>query len=138
VDLDHNPFADRGDISIFTRCRELRELEIVAQFLSYKNLDLISSISSTKIEKIILTRSVVFRFSEARTAWARLDKILVQLVHRSKRSTLEVEFRDVSVTWEGKLNLGKYLPMFVEKGRMTVLDPEGQLIYCSDGAAEGR
>jgi hypothetical protein len=53
---------------------------------------------------------------------------------------LTVEFRDPFVTQDEKLKLGlaKYLPRFVEKGRVIVSDSDGRLIYCSDKVRRDR
>jgi hypothetical protein len=66
-----------------------------------------------------------------------LDDLLVKLVERLRYNLgLDMEFRDVSLAWHGKRDFGECLPMFVERGRITVIDVEGQLIYRSDEGGE--
>jgi hypothetical protein len=101
------------------------------------HLNLISSITSTKIEKIILAESPAFKLSVGDTYWTKLDDVLVNLAGRREHKVgLEVVFAGVTVTWDGKLDLGKYLPMFVERGRMVVLDTKDQPVCHSDEAGE--
>jgi hypothetical protein len=114
------------------------ELEVNVKSLTTAHLNLISSITSTKLERIILAHLFAFRILVDDSLWMRLDDVLVRLVERlTVRAELKVEFRHVPVKRGWERDWGKRLPMFVEKGRMTVFDLESQLIYCSD-AAGGR
>lgn len=103
------------------------------------DLNLLSSVTSTKIEKITITSSTASRLPAGHARWVRLDDILNRLVEGLERGLkLEVEFRKVRAPWVGReLDLGERLPMFVKRGRMTVFDKNG-LIYCSDGVGERR
>ena len=132
-------FTDVGLSSSLSQCRELCELEVFALSLNDVELDLVSSITSATIEKIILTHSTAFRLPAGHAYWMQLDDVLIQLVGRLERGLrLGVEFRDVTVTWRGRPDLGEHLPMFVEKGRMMVFDIKDKLIYCSDDVGERR
>jgi hypothetical protein len=121
------------ELLTLSHCRKLCELEVFVPSPNDAELNLVSSITSANIEKIKLTHSTGFQLSAGHNYWTQLDDILVRLTGRREYKVgLEVVFDKVSVTWDGKLDLGKYLPVFVEKGRMTVLDAKGQLVYCSD------
>ncbi|KAF9645178.1 hypothetical protein BDM02DRAFT_3120600 [Thelephora ganbajun] len=118
-----------------SHCRELREFEIYAPRPNDTDLNLISSITPTNIQKIILTHSTAFRFSAAHTYWTRFDDVLIQLINRSEyKLRLEVEFQGVYDTRGEKSVLKMYLPRFHEKGRVTILSTRNELIYCSDEA----
>jgi hypothetical protein len=133
------PLVDDRNFAILSHCLELRELEIVASRLTDAHLNLVSSITSSRIEKITLDRSPAFMLPAGHTYWTRLDEVFVRLVGRREyKAGLEVVFAGVVVAWDGKLDLGKYLPMFVEKGRMVVLDTKRRSIYRSDEAREKR
>ena len=136
VDL-WSPYSSTVDWSFLelSHCRELCEFETSRVYPNGAELAIISSIASTKIEKITLGRSSAFELFAGHAHWAQLDEILVNLAERSEcKLGLEVEFRDPFVTQDEKLESGltKYLPRFVEKGRMVVSDSDGGLIYCSD------
>jgi len=105
---------------IISNCRELRELGIYTSRPKYLELDLISSITSTKIQRIMFTKTPLRRnrFPHAET-WAKLDNSLCQLVDRLEPGLrLEVEFRALNemVWWGGKQGFQKCLPRSYEKG----------------------
>ena len=128
-----------GLSTALSHCRELCELEVFALSLNDLELNLVSSITSTNIEKIILTHSTAFRLPTGHAYWTQLDDILIRLVGRLERGLrLEVAFRDVTVTWRRRSDLGEHLPMFVKKGRMMVFDIRKRPIYCSDDFGERR
>ena len=84
-------------------------------------LVLISSITSTKIEKITLNYSSAFGHFVRQPHWTRLDNILVKLGEQSECELgLLVEIRVALITPDEELT--KYLPRFVEKGRVIVSD----------------
>ena len=103
--------------------------------LSDWDLYIISTITSTKIEKIRINHSsdtwnlLVWDFS-----WTRLDGILVGLVERlGHEKGLEVEFwGDWAFERLYNHRTNVYLPMFVEVGRMKVWNRQNELVYCSD------
>ena len=133
----HNPSADGESFLTLSHCRELREFEAYLLHANDAELDLVSSITSTKIEKITFAHSPAFDLPTRHTYWARLDDVLVELVGRSEyKLRLEVEFQGVYVAPSKKSEsyLTKRLPKFVEKGRMVVLGPGGNVLYCSDEA----
>ena len=104
-------------------------------------LDHISSIASTKIKRIIIKYSPAFVLRGDHTYWKELDNILVRLAERSEyKLRLEVEFRgSYVVSDKGQVpDLMRYLPRFVEKGRMIVFDPDEKVLFCSDEAKGGR
>ncbi|KAF9791921.1 hypothetical protein BJ322DRAFT_1102454 [Thelephora terrestris] len=114
----------RGDRYCLTlsHCRELRELEASTLCLKDAKLGLLSSITSTKIEKIILASQYGFERLVEQTHWTKLDAVLIELAERSMHGPrLEVAFRDVNGGWDKNTDFSKYLPKFVERGRVVVL-----------------
>ena len=95
-------------------------------------LDIIPSVTSTKIEKIVIAGTAAFSYPVGNPFWTRLDVILIKLNERSKsKFGLDVEFCNTENV-RGKVFDNKFhLPRFVEKGRMTVLDDLNELVYCS-------
>jgi hypothetical protein len=122
-------------------CRELREFEASKKYPDEAELDLISSITSTRIEKITLNYYSTFGLFVRRAYWTRLDNILVKLGKQSECELgLLVKIRVALVSpgeelWSG---LTEYLPRFVEKGRVIVSDSRERLIHSSDGVGEGK
>jgi hypothetical protein len=114
---------------------ELRELELGTPATTLRDQELvcISTIRSTKIEKIIIRRYPDYRYRLDVTNWARLDEILIGLVELPGRCTetkLEVEFRYSDPDME----LGDeevYLPKFIERGLVTVWGRQGEVVYRS-------
>jgi len=96
-------------------------------------LNFISSITSTHIQKIIVTCSFAFQELPVNdTYWTYLDDVQCQLVHRPEyRLRLEVEFLTARPTWVEEPGLKMYLPRFHEKGRVRVVDPGNEGIYFS-------
>lgn len=82
-------------------------------------LDIISSVSSTKVEKIIINRGLRYLNRPVNDAfWTELDDILIKFVERpGYKCILEVELREFDV--KGFDQKGPPLPMFAEKGRIT-------------------
>jgi hypothetical protein len=109
-------------LSAFSHCRKLCELEVRALGRNEAELKLLSSITSTKIEKIIITHSASFWFLVGQAYWTQLDDILNRLVGQLEQGLgLEVEFRKMDVPErEIRPDLGKFLPMFMKKGRVKV------------------
>jgi hypothetical protein len=126
-------------LSALSHCRELRELEVAARDWDNAELKLLSSITSTKIEKITITHSASFWSPEGHPYWTQLDDILNQLARRLECGLrLEVEFRDVDTPGrETMSDLRKRLPMFVNKGQVRVFDNDGS-VYCSGDVGERR
>ena len=127
----HNPSADGESFVTLSHCRELREFEAYLLHANDAELDLVSSITSTKIEKIIFAHSPTFDLPTRHTYWAWLDDVLVELVGRSEyKLRLEMGFQGVYVAPSKKSEsyLTKRLPKFVEKGRMVVLGPGGNVL----------
>ena len=117
-------------------CDELRELEFEISPLPLRRWELsfISSITSTDIKKIIINRSTELNHPVGGIVWTRLDSILTEFVERLENGvSLEVEFRGSWDVGRSEFDQKKtHLPNFVKKGRMTVLDCENRLAYCSD------
>jgi hypothetical protein len=117
-------------------CLELREFELGTPAVTLREPELvcISTIISTKIEKIIIRRCPNYPCSWEAASWTRLDEILIGLVERPGRCTetkLEVEFRYSDPDME----LGDeevYLPKFIERGLVTIWSRHGEVVYCSD------
>ena len=113
-------FADLGDPLTLARCRELQELKLDASRPTVAELNLISTITSTSIQRIIFNRSFVLQEIPAPDLpdWTRLDRSLCQLVGRLGRGLrLSVEFKalDAQAWWDGDLDFRKHLSMFYEK-----------------------
>ena len=99
-----------------SNCRELRELEIYASHPGTMELNLISSITSTKIQRIAFARALTLQGPPAlgHSDWAKLDDSLCQLVDQSECG-LQLEV-DEQAWWGGELGFKKHLPRFHEKG----------------------
>ena len=107
-------------------------------YLNDKELTLISSITSMHIQKIIFAYSPAFELPVDDFRWIQLDGILTNLVERSKyESKLEVAFCSATRVLD-RSDLAKYLPRFVKKGRVTVLDHKYEMLCCSDGVQKRR
>lgn len=129
----HDPFADHEDCLTLSHCWELRKFEAFALYLNSAELKLISSITSTKIEKITLAHLPAFGLSLDHTYWTQLDVILVKLAEQSEhKPALEVAFRGVNGMWDEESGLRMYLPRFAEKGQMVVLSREYEVLYSSN------
>ncbi|KAF9645698.1 hypothetical protein BDM02DRAFT_3119791 [Thelephora ganbajun] len=128
------PSNNLGDHLTLLGCRELRELEICLSSAENAETDLISSISSPNIQKIIFTQSHAFdeRFV-GDPSWPRLENSLCRLVDQLERKhRLEVEFHVYNMEG-GNVDFETYLPKFREKGRVMVLDRTTKMVvYCSD------
>ena len=121
-------------LSVFSHCQELCELEIVTPNQDDVELNLLSSITSAKIEKIVISRSTAFQLPVVHAYWSRLDDILSRLVEGLEPGLrLVVEFREVSIGLDERRL--ERLPMFLKKGRMAIFD-ENELLYCSDNVGE--
>ena len=103
-----------------SNCPELRELEIYAWYPMSPGLALISSITSTKIQRISFTKTPIRRgrivYPET---WAELDNSLCRLVDRLECGLrLEVEFRGFNEEewWGVKGGFEGCLPRSYEKG----------------------
>ena len=118
-----------------SNCRELRELEVCLFFPEDPDPDLVSSITSTKIQKIKFTQSAAFYDCPVGdTYWKRLDNSLCRLADRlGCEHRLLVEFHVIEVE-DGELDMAKYLPTFSKKGWVRVWDEQTETdIYRSDG-----
>ena len=114
----HNPLADQRGSLTLSLCREVRVLEFTTSGFNTE-LDIvlgsISSITSTKIEKIRINRSQGYKLRD--DSWLGLNDALDRLVERQGcGGRLEVELR-------GDWDIEKactYLPRHVEGGRVKV------------------
>ena len=107
-----------GNPLSLSNCRELRELKISALRPGIVVLNLISSITSTNIKRIVFVEPQESLESD-HPNWAELGNLLCRLGDRSECGPrLEVEFQalDVQGRRSGKLGFGKHLPRFCEKG----------------------
>ena len=128
---------------MLSACRELRELEfeISAHTLNEMELEFISSITSTNIEKVIINRSADLDYPVGDAVWTQLDDILTKLAERRECKLVRLE---VELWGNWSVVVGKefdqkmtYLPKFVGKGRMRVWDCwNSHPIYCSDDRKE--
>ncbi|KAF9647249.1 hypothetical protein BDM02DRAFT_2735437 [Thelephora ganbajun] len=126
---------------LLSRCRELRELEIAMAYPGTKEVDLISSITSTNIRKITFTYPPsVQGFSWYDVYWRAFDNPLSLLVGRlGCKRRLEVEFRilDVEIVEmdgeAGAMVIVNSLAEFREKGQIRVvligLDGSACVVY---------
>jgi len=120
-----NPIVDSGEHLTLSDCRELRELEISVFRPGPLESNLISSITSTNIQRITFTRPLQFKGQQAvdDPDWTRLDDSLCRLVDRLKCGPqLEVGFLALNAQqwWSGELGFKKCLPRFYEKGETGV------------------
>ena len=116
-----NPVTDGEGPVTLSNCQELRELDIYASHPWRVELGLISSITSTNIQRITFNHpSVPHELPvEDRPNWTQLDNSLCRLVDRLEYGLqLEVSFYNAAIQewWTGELGLEKHLPRFHEKG----------------------
>ena len=100
--------------------------------------DLLSSITSTNIEKIALDLGHSFyKFSPDHAYWRKLDHSLCHLADRlGCEDRLEVTIQIINKDGELEYDYGKYLPIFHGKGRVRVVGVTGALLYCSSGTGQ--
>ena len=114
-----NSGTDLGDPLSLSGCQELRELEIYASRPKDLELALISSITSTRIQRITFAGPLIReRAVENSHIWPQLDDSLCKLVGRLECGIwLEVEFRALNAQawWGGKHGFRKHLPKSFEK-----------------------
>src|ERR1700759_3143755 len=95
-------------------------------------LNLISSITSTNIQKITFIKARGFPESpQGHTYWTKLDTSLCQLINQSRcKFPLEAEFQVAHMDVRGrKQDFGKYLPRFIESnGRVRVVNKSNSTI----------
>ena len=131
----HDSLIDRESLTL-SPCHELRELEfeISAYPLNGNQLDFVLSVTSTKIERIIIYRSRKIVHPVGDAVWTRLDSLLTELAERLVNGIrLEVEFRGSWDVGENEFEQKKVrLPGFIEKGRITLWSCDNELVYCSD------
>lgn len=110
--------------------RQLRELELEVTWPDRLHRAILSSIASTKLQKIIF-RAVGMKdwniFVQKMMAWALVDEQLCELVDRlhavGYRHTLEVELRFMEIGGDPeKHDFTIFLPRFREKGLVTITD----------------
>jgi len=104
-----------------SNCGELRELEIDAWRPGYFELDLISSITSRKIEKITFAELTYQAAPHAVSpeTWTELDNSLCRIVDRLECGLrLELDLRAFrrKTWWCGEQGFRKCLPRSYEKG----------------------
>lgn len=141
--LLNETLAGLGEPLSLANCQELCELKVYSWELM--ETDLISTITSTEIQKITLNPlgplvETVFT-SLGRDYWTQLDSSLRQLIDRAEyKLRLEVEFRfSSSEKWAGKPLFEEHLPMVHEKARVSAVDiGDGAVVYCSDRARESQ
>ena len=109
----------------------LRELKTWGQS-PYKNeIEMVSTIESTNIRKISLTKFPPHNDYEE--YWERLDLTLRRLIRRIPELTNKVEVRINPIESCGELD--KNLPEFEKVGRVTFVDRAGEVVY-SAGSSE--
>ena len=110
-----------------SHCRELRELELYTARPTQVVESLITSITSTNLQKIVFSAQALPKWlADSDVARSRnvIDDSLCQLVDRLRRSgyerTLEVEFQTWELAeWEARSDF-ELLPKFREKGRVGI------------------
>lgn len=135
----HNPLVDPERLAL-SPCRKLRELEfeVSAYPLREKELDIVSSITSTNIEKIIINRRAAF-YPVGDVVWTQLDNILTELAEKSEHNVrLKVEFRGGWIAERKEFDQKSHLPKLIGKGQVTIWDGLDKLIYCSDALGTSR
>lgn len=112
--------------------QQLRELELtVGCQLTWGHERLLTSITSTKLRKVVFSVSPMYARATASTvkrSWASVDTHLCRLVDRLGRAgcrhMLEVEFRPNEDGDGRKHDLYKFLPKFGKRGVVTIADPD--------------
>jgi hypothetical protein len=112
-----------------SRCQELREFEISVTHPGPEEVDLVSSISPTSIQKVTFVhQSSVRDPSGSETGWEILDDPLCQLADRlGRKRVLEVEVRLMGTEVmeaedrTGGLAIANSFGKFKEKGRVKVV-----------------
>ena len=110
--------------------RQLRELEMTINLASSRHKDLLPSITSTELHKIIILAKEVYDwrvFLPQMEPWTSMDKQLCEVVDRLRAighcHTLEVQLRFTQVEGDPSKNGFAYvLPGFREKGVVTIID----------------
>ena len=113
------PTDNPGDgFMLLSRCRELQELELAVGFLGFKEVAVLSSITSTRIQKVTL----VFQHSWHNVNWKIFDKPLCRLADQlGCAHRLEVDIRTI-VTEVGEVaKIVDSLAGFREKGEIRVV-----------------
>ena len=129
-----------GSLHTLENLPELRKLVFTLSFLYSDEVSLISTITSTNIQKILFAMCSP-RNLEGRI-WLTLDAGLSSLVDRLRESgyrhTLELEFQ-ITLDLAGRLSDAcpdTFLPKFSEKGRVIVSETTTErVLYCSDGSS---
>jgi len=118
-----------SDCPTLSHCRKLRELELYVILPTRVAKSLITSIKSTKLQRITFSaQGLAERVASSNLARScdAIDDSLCQLVERFRESgykrTLEVEFRAWGqAEWELGLDFRRLLPKFEEKDRVRIV-----------------
>lgn len=110
-----------------SRCPELRRLTVAVVRPQEGEQTLISSITSTNFQRLILVAHPSISNSDLDNAyWRPFDNTLCGLVDRLQSSgykhTLEVELRADIVNIRGEVTHEKFLPKFKKKGRVRIVE----------------
>jgi hypothetical protein len=109
-----------GNPLTLSNCRQLHQLSIRMSPPDDLDLDLLSSITSTSIEKITFTLSNTHRFPPDHIYWSRVDGRLCQLADRlGRQGRLEIEIRVYHLVHDARHT--DYLLGFQEKGQVRVV-----------------
>ena len=116
-----NPIIAREPPVTLSNCQELCDLYIYMSQPWIVEPGLISSITSTNIQRITFNHQFLPDElpEQDRPDWTQLDNSLCRLVDRLERGLqLEVNFDSAAIQrwWTGELGLKKCLPRFYEKG----------------------
>ena len=118
--------------------RELRELELAMAKPGPTHQVLLSSITSTKLRKVIFLMWNMFGWEKFAEGAAAIDKELCGLADRLRAAgrchTLEVELRFRGARhYPEEYDFIEFLPEFREKGVVTVINCNRVLLYSTHG-----
>jgi len=121
------PRAQDGAPLTISNFQQLQELQLTVELPNSAHEVLLSSITSTKLRKIIFLASYMHKFFLFTREWALFDEQLCQLMDRLRPTgyhhTLEAELRLTEIRRDfDQCDFTMFLPKFREKGIVTIVD----------------
>ncbi|KAF9645588.1 hypothetical protein BDM02DRAFT_3119996 [Thelephora ganbajun] len=118
-----------------SRYPELRQLDIATTYPQQQEWTLISSITSTNLQKLVFSRLVSQHGQNIleNPCWISLDDVVCGLVDRLQASgykhTLELEFRTNFVGLGDGVHREDFLPKFQEKGLIRIVEVPSRRVW---------